>query len=123
MRMLRWMAGISRWEHKTNEVVRRAFEVEPMEDVIRRSRLRWHQKISESPDGPLKKFTDMINVVVVQGKRPKGRPRTTWRMLIKEDLKTLQLREKGDKIRSCRVIRMSPAHLRSPGNHGRKTEK
>jgi hypothetical protein len=41
MRMLRWMAGISRLEKRTNESIRRAFGVESIEQITRKARLRW----------------------------------------------------------------------------------
>jgi hypothetical protein len=89
MRMLRWMAGVSRWERRTNESVRAAFGLEPIEVVLRRTRLRWLGHVERR--GP-KELARVCREVVVDGKRPIGRPRKTWEKLVEEDMKAQGLR-------------------------------
>ena len=41
MRMVRWMCGVSLREKKTNAELRESMGIEKINDVMRRSRLRW----------------------------------------------------------------------------------
>ena len=41
MRMLRWMAGVSRSERRTNQTIRTAFGIQSISLVVRQHRLRW----------------------------------------------------------------------------------
>ena len=41
MRMVRWMCGVSLRERKTSAELRRMMGIEPVVDVVKRSRLRW----------------------------------------------------------------------------------
>ena len=41
VRMLRWMAGVSLSERKSNECVRNMLAIDDIAEVMRRNRLRW----------------------------------------------------------------------------------
>lgn len=94
MRMLRWIAGVSLKERRTNEWVRGVLGVEPIGDVLRRGRMRWfgHVERMEENSGVRR-----AGQVVVDGKRPRGRPKKTWESVVKEDLKQLGLK-RGDAL-------------------------
>ena len=84
-RMLRWIAGIALKDQKTNDEVPQLFKLQPIQETIRRNRLRWfgHVKRKKPEDG-VKKEHDLV----VDGKRSKGRPRKTWDEVIKTDMKS-----------------------------------
>ena len=75
MRMLRWMAGIRMCERRKNEDLREAFGLEPISDVIRRSRLRWFGQVCRREPEHL---TRACQAVEIEGHVPRGRPRLTW---------------------------------------------
>jgi hypothetical protein len=89
MRMLRWMGGVSRLERRTNESVRASFGLEPIEEVLRRTRLRWFGHVERRGPGELIR---VCRDVTVPGRRPAGRPRKTWETLVEEDMQILGLR-------------------------------
>ena len=45
MRMLRWMAGVSLSESKSNECVRNMLAIDDIDEVIQRNRLRWFDHV------------------------------------------------------------------------------
>ena len=72
MRMVRWMCGVSLRE-KTNAELGESMGIEKINDVMRRSRLRW----MEGNDW-VKKSMDMT----VEGSRGRGRPKMTWEKVV-----------------------------------------
>jgi hypothetical protein len=117
MRMLRWMAGISRSEGRTNDSIRSAFGIESIAVVIRRSRLRWFGHVERREPQNL---TRMCQMITVDGKRPVGRPRKTWTALIEDDLRRLNLTcaEVHDRARWRSKIAMSGPTPDDPGKDG-----
>ena len=89
MRMLRWMAGVSRKEHRTNESIREAFHVEPISIVIRRSRLRWFGHVARRDQSHIARLCLEVDV---EGKPSRGRPKLTWRAKVDNDMRSLKLK-------------------------------
>ena len=90
MRMLRWMAGISRAERRTNASIREAFGVEAIEKVARQMRLRWYGHVEIRSEDHI---TQQCQRVEVEGIRPRGRPKATWASTVAQDLKIVGLRK------------------------------
>ncbi|WKX93033.1 hypothetical protein Q1695_010787 [Nippostrongylus brasiliensis] len=44
--MLRWMAVVTRRDHKTNAEKRERFGVPPLPDKLRETRLRWYEQVT-----------------------------------------------------------------------------
>ena len=71
-----------------SEEVRRIMDVQPVGEVIRRSRLRWfgHVERKSEEDG-VKRAHNLF----LEGKRPRGRPRKTWMEAVELDMKTQKM--------------------------------
>ncbi len=84
MRMLRWLNNVKMADGKTNEEVRRMLDVDPIRQVLQRNRLRWfgHVERKKEDDG-VKRAQNLV----VDGRRPRGRPRKTWTDVVKSDMK------------------------------------
>ena len=88
MRMLRWIAGVKLADHISIDEVMRVMDVQPVGEVIRRSRLRWfgHVERKSEEDG-----VKRAHNLVLEGKRPRGRPRKTWMEAVELDMKTQKM--------------------------------
>ena len=87
-KMVRWMAGVRKASEVPGETLRRAFGLEPVSDVIRRTRLRWFGHIERrGPDH----LTKLSQTVEVAGQRQRGRPLLTWTNCVDADLSLLKL--------------------------------
>jgi len=116
MRMIRWMCGISLLERKTREQICELVEVEPLDVVMRRRRLRWFGHLERmSEDAGVRRARDLE----VVGQRGRGRPRTRWMDVVEGDMIKMGLRrEEGTRL-TLMEIKNRIAHggpLRSPGN-------
>jgi len=55
MRMIRWMCGYMRMDRIRNRVIRDLDKVAPIEDKMRKTRLRWFAHVKrKSVDAPVK---------------------------------------------------------------------
>jgi hypothetical protein len=109
MRMLRWMAGVSRSERKTSDSLRSAFGLEPLDVVLRRSRLRWlGHVVRTEEDHPARS----CQAVLVSGIRPIGRPRKAWQEVIQSDCAALKISsiDALDRTKWKHAIQMSMAN-------------
>ena len=90
MRMLRWMAGGSLSERKSNECVRSMLAIDDVAEVMRRNKLRWFGHVERRDELCWIKRIETLQVdgngVMVM----KGRPKKRWREVLREDM-----REKG----------------------------
>ena len=87
MKVLRMISGVSRrnqWENRiTNENIRDDLNVESVEEVARKSRLRWYGHVERMEDFRLPKkvlYSD------INGRRNRGRPRRRFLDSVKCDL-------------------------------------
>ncbi|KAD6119585.1 hypothetical protein E3N88_10856 [Mikania micrantha] len=90
MRMLRWMCGHTRLDRIRNEVFRERLQVANISNKVREGRLRWFGHVRRrSQSAPVRK----VELLIVEGKRGRGRPRLTWDEQIRQDLTELHLSE------------------------------
>ena len=90
MRMIRWMSGSTLKDRRTSRELREQMGLENIRDVLRRARLRWFGHVRRMEDSNnVKKVTELI----VEGKRPAGRPRVTWKDVVSADIRSLHLNE------------------------------
>ena len=83
MKMLRWMAGISLREKRTNEEIRREVGVVSIVEKCRESRLRWLGHVER-----MKEDNGVSGVRKLEvGKRKRGRPRMRWEDKVREDMR------------------------------------
>jgi len=103
MRMVRWMCGVSLRDKKSSAELRLQIGIEPINDVVRRSKLRWlgHVLRKDCNDW-VRKCMDLN----VEGKRPRGRPNKTWNEVIEKDMKSVNLRREdaSDRAKWRRMI-------------------
>ncbi|KAJ0765672.1 hypothetical protein HanPI659440_Chr08g0306081 [Helianthus annuus] len=90
MRMLRWMCGHTRLDRIRNELFRERLGVASISEKIREGRLRWfgHVKRRETTT-PVR----VVEILTVEGRRGRGRPKLTWDEHIRHDLLELHLSE------------------------------
>jgi len=109
MRMLRWMGGFSWADRRKNSEVRAMMDIVPVEEVMRMRRLRWYGHVERKNDEDgVKRAMDLE----VEGKRPRGRPRKTWKATVEEDMKVRGLtREMAhDRARWKSAMKLKPAN-------------
>ena len=100
-RLLRYAVDI-RWpEKKTNKNLMRITKAEPWAVVIKRRRLTWLGHLMRLPEETpaLKSLAEALN----PSKQKIGRPKTTWLMMIRNDIKpiiTIDLKNKDSTLRT-----------------------
>ena len=90
MRMVRWAMGVSLSEHRRNEEILEEAKVEQIATVMRRRRLDRFGHVKRRDE------TENIRAVVemkMEGKRPRGRPKSRWKVTIRRDIKAWSIRE------------------------------
>ena len=106
--MLRYMTKV-RWQDRvTNEEVRERCGVEDLKDRMRRTRLRWFGHVKRREENNiLKRVYDLD----IGGRRPVGRPKKTWRKVVEEDMRTLNITEETveDRQRWKTLITSNPS--------------
>lgn len=91
MRMLRWMCGHTRLDKIRNEVIRDKVGVASIGDKLRESRLRWFGHVlRRDPRAPVRR-TEGLDLGDVR--RGRGRPKKSWKEVIRQDLALLSISE------------------------------
>jgi len=91
MRMIRWMCGYTRLDRIKNVVIRERVGVAPLEDKLRETRLRWFGHVKRrSVSAPVRRCEALE---LLQCRRGRGRPKTSWKVVIRSDMKNLGLTE------------------------------
>lgn len=87
MRMLRWMAGVTREGRIRNDYIRGSTKVVEISKKVQEGRLRWYGHLLRRDEDHVGRHTMGMEV---QGRRRRGRPRKRWKDCVRGDL-----REKG----------------------------
>ena len=82
--MLRWMAGVSLSERKSNEWVRNMLAIDDVAEVMQRNRLRWFGHVERRDELC---WIKRIKTLQVDGNGVKGRSRKRWTEVLKEDMR------------------------------------
>ena len=88
MQMIRWMCGISLKDRRTNEVLRRLVEVDPITAFTRSGRLRWYGHVMRKRD---EYWVNKCMEYRVECRRPVGRPRRTLLKSVEADMTALEI--------------------------------
>ena len=83
MRMLRWIAMVSKKEHMKNEEIRSRTKATAITEKMMENRLRWFGHVEQSEE---EYIGQRVQNMVIEGVRPGGRPRRQWISVIKEDM-------------------------------------
>lgn len=89
-RMLRYMAGVRWQDGRSSEEVAEMCGVQDLAVRLRQRRLRWFGHVERAEEGNMLRE---VGVVRVEGRRPVGRPRKTWRRCVMEDMNSLRIGE------------------------------
>jgi len=90
MRIIRWMCGYTRLDRIRNGVIRERVGVAPLEDKLRETRLRWFGHVKRSVDAPVRRC-EAIDLSCYR--RGRGRPKMSWDVVIRSDMKLMGLTE------------------------------
>jgi len=91
MRMIRLICGHTRLDRIRNKVIRDKIGVASIKDKMREARLHWFGHIKRRPmDAPVRRGE---TIVCSDHRRCRGRPKKSWREVIRHDLKHLGLVE------------------------------
>jgi len=82
MRMVRWMCGTELKDRLPSKELRERLGIDDIALVLQQNRLRWHGHVLRKEDNDwVKKCMEYE----VEGPRPRGRPKRTWREVVKEE--------------------------------------
>jgi len=88
MRMVRWMCGIKLNDRFPSKELRERLGMDDMALVLQQNRLHWYGHVLRKEDDDwVKKCIEYE----VEGPRPRGRPKRTWREVVKEDWQARKL--------------------------------
>ena len=88
MRIVRWMCGIKLKDRLPSKELRERLGIDDIALVLQQNRLRWYGHV------PRKEDDDCVKKCMeyeVEGPRPRGRPKRTWREVVKEDCQARKL--------------------------------
>ena len=92
MRMLRWMCGLTSMDAVRNQNVREKLGVSPLSKNLRENKLRWFRHVKRKTAGaPV--ILRMVENLIVEGKRSRGRPKRKWEKQLKFNMCELHLSE------------------------------
>jgi len=91
MRMTRCMCGYTRLDKIRNVVIGERVGVTPLEDKLRETRLRWFGRVKRRSVSALVRSCEAIELL--QCRRWRGRPKTSWNAVIRSDVKCMGLTE------------------------------
>jgi len=97
MRMVRWMCGVKLKDRFPSKEVRERVGIDDIALVSQENTLRWYRHVlREEGDDWVKKCMEYE----VEGPRPRGRPKKTWREVVKEDCQARKLNKEDAMGRS-----------------------
>ena len=98
MRMVRWMCGVKLKDRLPSKELRERLGVDDIALVLQQNRLRWYGHVLQKDvDDWVKKCMEYA----VEGPRPRGRPKRTWREVVREDCQARKL-NKEDAMDRCK---------------------
>ena len=102
MRMVRWMCGIKLKDRLPSKELRERLGIDDIALVLQQNRLRWYGHVlRKDGDDWVKKCMEYE----VQGPRPRGRPKRTWREVVREDCRARKM-NKEDAVDHCKWRKM-----------------
>ena len=84
MRMVRWMCGVKLKDRLPSKELRERLGVDDIALILQQNRLRWYGHVlRKNDDDWVKKCMEYE----VEGSRPSGKPKKTWKEVVREDVK------------------------------------
>ena len=84
MRMLRWMCGVTKLDKIRNERIRGTTKVGGITKKVQERRLKWYGQVMRREEHYVGR---RALVMIVQGRRKRGRPKRRWLDKVKDDIK------------------------------------
>jgi len=82
MRMVKWMCGVKLQDRASSKGLRERLGLDDIILVLQQTRLRWYGPVLQKEDNDwVKKWMEYE----VEGVRPRGRPKKTWREIVEKD--------------------------------------
>jgi hypothetical protein len=81
MRFLRKIEGKTRRDRIRNTIIRDTVAAQSIQEYVQRSQLRWYGHVNRMDD---KRIVKRVYEARETGKRPRGRPRKTWKEGLKK---------------------------------------
>ena len=102
MRMVRWMCGVKLKDRLPSKELRETLGIDDIALVLQQNRLRWYRHVLRKEDDDwVKKCMEHE----VEGPRPRGRPKRTWREVVREDCQARKM-NKQDAMDRCKWRKM-----------------
>jgi len=84
--MIRWMCGYTKLDKIRNVEIIERVGIAPLEEKMRETRLRWFGHVKRSVSAPVMRCEAFD---LLQCRRGRGRPKTSWNAVIRSDMKCL----------------------------------
>jgi len=98
MRMVRWMCGFKLKDRLPSMELRERLDIDDIALVLQQNRLRWYGHVLRKDDDDwVKKCMEYE----VEGPWPRGRPKSTWTEVVREDCQARKL-NKEDAMDRCK---------------------
>jgi len=102
MTMVRWMCGVKLKDRLPSKELRERLGIDDIALVLQQNRLHWYGHVlRKNDDDWVKKCMEYE----VQGPRPRGRPKRTWREAVREDCQARKM-NKEDAMDRCKWRKM-----------------
>ena len=82
IRIVRWMCGVKLKDRLSSKELRVRLGINDIALVLQQNRLRWYRHVLQKEDDD---WVEKCMEYEVEGPRPRGRPKRTWREVVKED--------------------------------------
>ena len=102
MRMVRWMCGVKLKDRLPSKELRERLGVDDIALVLQHNRLRWYGHVLRKDDDD---WARKCMEHKVEGSRPRGRPKKTWKEVLREDCQARKL-NKEDAMDRCKWRKM-----------------
>ena len=102
MRMVRCMYGVKLKDRLPSKELRERLGIHDIALVLQQNRLRWYGHVLRKEDDD---WVKRCMEYEVEGSRPRGRPKRTWRKVVREDCQARKM-NKEDAIDHCKWRKM-----------------
>ena len=97
MRMVRWMCGVKLQDSVPSKEMTERLGLDDIISVLQQNRLRWYRHVLRKEDNDwVKKCMEYE----MEGARPRGRPKKTWRDIVEKDCKVRRLNREDAMVRA-----------------------
>ena len=79
MRMVRWMCGVKLKDRLPSKELRETLGIDDIALILQQNRLRWNGHVLQKDEDD---WVKKCMVFVVEGSRPRGRPKRTWKEVV-----------------------------------------